>query len=61
MTANDFFSYCEICYDANDYFSKSDQGLTPLQKYRDMADGRDVGLCSIEGNSEVAFNEWYHH
>jgi hypothetical protein len=61
MTANDFFSYCEICYDANDYFSKSDQGLTPLQKYRGMADGRDGGLCSIEGNSEEAFNDWYHH
>ena len=60
MTANDYFRYCEICYDANDYFKKSDEILTPLQKYGGMADGRDGGLCSIKGNSEKAFNDWYH-
>lgn len=61
MTADDYFRYCEICYDANDYFKKSQKKLSPLKKYRDIADGRDGGLCSIEGNSEEAFNEWYHH
>ena len=33
ITANDFSRYCEICYNANDYLNKSEQGLLPLEKY----------------------------
>lgn len=33
-------------------FRKSQKKLSPFIKYRDMADGRDGGLCSIERNSE---------
>ena len=60
MTANTFFRFCEICYDANDYFKNSDETLTPLQKYLKMADGRDAGLRNIEGDSPGAFHQWYH-
>jgi hypothetical protein len=60
MTANDFFRYCEICYDANDYFKKADLALSPKEKYLRMADGRDAGLRNLEGDSEQAFYDWYH-
>lgn len=61
MTANTFFRFCEICYDANDYFKNSKETFTPLQKYLKMADGRDAGLRNIEGDSPQAFYEWYHN
>lgn len=60
MTANDFFNYCEICYNANDYFKESTKSLSPKEKYLRMADGRDAGLRSIEGNSQKAFYNWYY-
>lgn len=60
MTADDYFNYCEICYNANDYFKESSKGLSPKEKYLRMADGRDAGLRSIEGNSQKAFYNWYH-
>ena len=60
MTANDFFNYCEACYDANDYFNESPGGLSAKEKYLRMADGRDAGLRNIEGNSQKAFHAWYH-
>ena len=60
ITANTFFRLCEICYDANDYFKKSNETLTPLQKYLEMADGRDAGLRDVEGDSTGAFHDWYH-
>ncbi|MBD3345279.1 MAG: hypothetical protein GF401_09480 [Chitinivibrionales bacterium] len=58
MTADDFFGYCEICYDANDYFGH-DEKLTPRQKYKRMADGRDEGLLEVSGDSPEAFYEWF--
>ncbi len=61
ITANTFFRFCEICYDANDYFKNSDETLSPLQKYLKMADGRDAGLRNIEGDSPGAFHQWYHN
>lgn len=60
MTADDYFNYCEICYNANDYFKESSKGLSPKEKYIRMADGRDAGLRSIESNSQKAFHNWYH-
>jgi hypothetical protein len=59
MTADDFFRYCEICYDANFYFKDSGTNLTPKEKYSRMADGRDAGLRDIEGNSKQVFFNWY--
>jgi hypothetical protein len=58
MTSDDFFRYCEICYDANDYF-KPTEHLTSREKYRRMADGREGGLLEITGDSPQAFNDWY--
>ena len=60
MTANLFFRICEICYDANDYFTGHEISISPLKKYLMMADGRDAGLRNIDGDSPDAFNKWYH-
>ncbi len=59
MTANNFFRYCAIGYDANRY-SQLDPGLSPVKKYRIMADMRDEGLTEIKKNSAKAFSDWYH-
>lgn len=58
ITADDYFRYCAICYDANEYFQNLKQ-LTPRDKYRRMADGRDEGLLDIQGNSQKVFETWY--
>ncbi|MCK4855775.1 MAG: hypothetical protein KAT31_15960, partial [Bacteroidales bacterium] len=60
MSAGNFFRYCEICYDANDYFEDHGDGLSTKEKYRQMADGRCGGLTEINLNSEETFREWYH-
>jgi len=60
MTANKYFRICEICYDANNYFKNQGALLTPREKYLKMADGRDAGLRSIDGDSAEAFYKWYH-
>ena len=60
LSAGDYFRYCEVCYDANDYFSGDETSLPPIEKYRRMADGRDGGLCSIDPESVSAFRDWYH-
>lgn len=59
MSAGDFYAYCQICYDANNYFDKSDKILSPKEKYLAMADGRDCGLRNIDEHSEAAFRKWY--
>jgi hypothetical protein len=58
ITADKFFSYCELCYDANEYFT-CEHVLAPRQKYTEMADGRDGGLLDIAGDSQSDFNNWY--
>ena len=58
MTADKFFQYCQLCYDANDYF-KDKQAMTARAKYKEMADRRDEGLLDIVGDSEIIFNDWF--
>lgn len=58
MTADDYFYYCAICYDANEYFKDLGR-LIPRDKYRKMADGRDEGLLAIQGDSSNVFENWY--
>ena len=58
INSEDFFRYCEIGYDANKYFKKVKEVLTPKEKYKAMADGRDCGLKDI-GNSYEEFVKWY--
>lgn len=58
MTADKFFQYCQLCYDANHYFQDTNE-ITARDKYRKMADGRDEGLLDIEGGSSKAFEQWY--
>ncbi|HER07965.1 MAG TPA: hypothetical protein ENO20_03550 [Bacteroides sp.] len=59
MTAADFLRFCEICYDANDYYGESGKALSPVEKYHRMADGRDGGLLSIDPDSSREFRQWY--
>ncbi|MBN2521222.1 MAG: hypothetical protein JXB17_11990, partial [Bacteroidales bacterium] len=60
INADNYFRYCEICYNANDYFKGSERSLSPREKYLRMADGRDAGLRGIAGDSQKAFYDWYH-
>lgn len=60
MTVGEFFRICEICYEANSYFSNSQIQLTPKEKYLKMADGRDGGLRELANDSPSAFYEWHH-
>lgn len=59
MTADDFFRFCEICYDANKRYSGSKE-WTAKEKYKRYADGRDEGLTVIKGSSEASFRKWFH-
>jgi hypothetical protein len=60
MTADRYFSLCEIAYEANSYFKGDRKTLTSREKYTAMADGRDGGLRKIPGDTEEAFRNWYH-
>lgn len=60
ITADDYFHFCEICYDANQYFQRSEK-INPREKYRRMADGRDEGLLKVDGSSQKAFIRWYNN
>lgn len=59
ISAGDFYRFCEIGYDANKYFDKSDKILTPKEKYFAMADGRDCGLRNLDETSFPDFQKWY--
>jgi hypothetical protein len=59
INSGDFFRFCEIGYDANKYFDKSDKILTAREKYIAMADGRDCGLTMLNEQSNKDFSKWY--
>jgi hypothetical protein len=59
MTANDFFRFCEIGYDANEYFKDANKNLSPVEKYKAFADMRHGGLLDIDTDSPEAFKNWY--
>ena len=52
MTLGRFLECCEICYDANAY-ERLAPGMSPLEKYRRMADGRDDGLLTLEQHRQA--------
>lgn len=56
MTANDFYSFCSVGYQANGYDTAE---KTPKEQYELFADGRDGGLSEIDPNSTEAFWAWY--
>jgi hypothetical protein len=58
LLLEDFLRYCEIGYDANNYF-KGKQ-LTALEKYKSMADLRHGGMLDIDPSSAEEFHKWYH-
>ena len=58
LTANDFFRFCALGYQANGYHGAE---KPPKEQYLLHADGRDDGLCEIDGDSPAAFDAWYHH
>lgn len=59
ISADDFFRYCEICYDANNYFDESTEIFSPGEKYKRMSDGRNGGLIEINPKSGDDFRKWY--
>lgn len=59
ISSGDFFRFCEIAYDANDYFKEETKNLSPKEKYLAMADGRDCNLTSINEASHDDFGKWY--
>ena len=43
-----------------DLFGKKEtENLTPIEKYKKYADGRDNGLAQLDMHSEEQFEEWY--
>ena len=59
MTADEYFRFCEVCYDTTYYFGEEHDNLTPREKYWRMADGRHAGLLDIMGDSPGEFLWWY--
>ena len=59
ISSGEFFRFCEIGYDANKYFDKSNKKLTAKEKYIAMADGRDCGLRMLNEKSQKDFYKWY--
>ncbi len=59
FNSGDFFRFCEIGYDSNNYFEKSNKSLYSKEKYLKMADGRDCGLRMLNENSNQDFLKWY--
>jgi hypothetical protein len=59
ITLNDFLHFCEVCYNSNGYFENERANLSPIEKYRAMADGRHGDMLDIEPNSPDAFKAWY--
>ena len=55
MTANDFYRFCAMGYEANNYEGCD---MTPKEQYYLHADGRDEGLRDIAPDSPEAFNIW---
>lgn len=55
MTANDFYKYCTMGYEANNYRGNEKQ---PKEQYYMNADGRDDGLCEIAPDSPEEFSNW---
>ena len=53
LTANDFFRFCALGYQANGYHGAE---KPPKEQYLLHADGRDDGLCEIDGDSPAAFD-----
>ncbi len=59
ISSGDFFRFCEIGYDANQYFDQSKKNMTAKEKYTAMADGRDCGLRNLNEKSYKDFHNWY--
>ena len=58
ITANDFYRWCALGYQANQY---PGQEMPLRQQYVRHADGRDDGLGKIDPDSPEAFSDWYHN
>ena len=59
MTAGNFFDYCKMGYEANDYFKGKE--MSGLEMYNAFADGRHDGLTEIDPDSAEAFANWYNN
>lgn len=55
VTANTFFDYCKIAYQALGIKTEKSTGK---ELYRQLADGRHDGLLDIDANSQQEFADW---
>ncbi|HBL16014.1 MAG TPA: hypothetical protein DD417_04430 [Elusimicrobia bacterium] len=62
MTAERFFNYCRVAYQANPRTFRGlgfKRGLAGRDYYRRYADGRDGGLLALDPRSAKAFRHWF--
>ena len=59
LCVNDFLHFCELGYNANNYFESNSQ-ISALEKYRLRADGRVGGMLDIDPADPQAFAQWFH-
>jgi hypothetical protein len=61
MTRALFMRYCKVAYLANASRFKGalEPGLSGIDMYKRLADGRDGGLTELPTNSADAFTKWY--
>jgi hypothetical protein len=58
LTADKYFEYCKVCYQAVFKGDEIDSNMSGRQMYKRFADGRDEGLLSIAPNSVKEFYDW---
>jgi hypothetical protein len=61
MTLALFMRYCKVAYLANAgrFQGALKPGMSGLEMYKRLADGRDAGLTELPANSADAFTKWY--
>lgn len=57
MTSGYFFEACNVLYDL--FGKREEEYLTPIERYKKYADGRDNGLAQLDVHSKEQFEEWY--
>ena len=57
MTSGEYFETCDVLYEL--FGKREEEYLTPIEKYKKYADGRDNGLAQLDVHSKEQFEEWY--
>lgn len=60
MSLSRYLEYCAICWAANEY-DPIRPGMSPIEMYHVMADGRHEGLIDLPLPDPEAFSNWFHN